>query len=531
VKTDARFRPGLRLVFVGLGLLVLVLAGSGMVLFRAYDNQLIRATEAELYAQGAFVAARYRELLRTELAKTGAGTAFGHAVDERFRKLHGTPPQHVPAHLDLWTDPITPNGTETGPAEKPADAVSTAAGAALLPLIQQGTSMALSGIRVLDHQGVVVASSRGEMGFDRSSRQEVQRVLAGEFVSLLRARVSDSPAPPYSSISRSTGVRVLVGIPVVEQGQVWGAVMLSRTPMSLGKAFYQDRNNLLVMLGVLVVAVALVSALAAAFIVRPLRALIRQVRAVAAGDAEGTRPLARPGTREIHELTLSIATMAQELQKRADYVRGFVAAVSHEFKTPLAALRGTAEVLTDHGTTMDETQRTKFLANLDEDAKRLERQVQALLELARADMGAGSEETTDLLALLHDVESAAQGHRLALTVPSSLPRARIAPQALSAVLATVLGNARTHGGPNVELWVRADGDRLHIDIQDDGPGISPGHAARIFEPFFTTARERGGTGMGLTVARALLRTQGATIDLVPTVKGACFRVSLRAANA
>jgi signal transduction histidine kinase len=317
---------------------------------------------------------------------------------------------------------------------------------------------------------------------------------------------------------------------VVEQGQVWGAVMLSRTPMSLGKAFYQDRNNLLVMLGVLVVAVALVSTLAAAFIVRPLRALIRQVRAVAAGDGEGTRPLARPGTREIHELTLSIATMAEELQKRADYVRGFVAAVSHEFKTPLASLRGTAEVLADHGTTMDEAQRTKFLANLDEDAKRLERQVQALLELARADMGETREETTDVLACLHDLESAAHGHRLALAVPPSLPRARIAPQALSTVLATVLGNARTHGGPNVELRVRTDGDRLHIDIQDDGPGISAGHAARIFEPFFTTARARGGTGMGLTVARALLRTQGATIDLVPTEKGACFRVSLRAAT-
>jgi nitrogen fixation/metabolism regulation signal transduction histidine kinase len=107
--------------------------------------------------------------------------------------------------------------------------------------------------------------------------------------------------------------------------------------MSLGKAFYQDRRNLMVMLGVLVVAVALVSALAAAFIVRPMRALIRQVRAVAAGDVEGSRPVGKPGTREIHELTVSLSAMANELQKRADYVRNFVAAVSHEFKTPIAS--------------------------------------------------------------------------------------------------------------------------------------------------------------------------------------------------
>ena len=515
-----------------LGLLVLVLAGSGMVLFRAYDNQLIRATESELYAQGAFVAARTRELVRAELARAGNPAAFGHPVDERFRKLHTDPPQHVPARLDLWTDPITPNSAEPGPSDRPADEISRAAGAALVPLIQQGTAMALSGIRVLDHQGVVVASSRGEMGLDRSSREEVRRVLAGEFVSLLRARASDSPAPPYSSISRNTGVRVLVGVPVVEQGQVWGAVMLSRTPMSLGKAFYQDRRNLLVMLGVLVAAVALVSALAAAFIVHPMRALIRQMRAVAAGDAEGARPLGHPGTREMHELTVSLAGMASELQKRADYVRNFVAAVSHEFKTPLASLQGTAELLADHGATMDEAQRRKFLANLDEDARRLDKQVQALLDLARADMAAVSSETTDLTALFRDVEAAASARSepLAVRFLSPTPRVRIAPQALSTVVSTALGNARAHGGPHVEITVGTENDLVHVDIQDDGPGISPGNAARIFEPFFTTARERGGTGMGLTVARSLLRAYGGSIDLLPTEKGACFRLSLRAAD-
>jgi signal transduction histidine kinase len=531
LKTPAR--PGLRLVFMVLGLLVLVLAGSGMVLFRAYDNQLIRATESELYAQGAFVAARPRELVRAELAKADNLAAFGHPVEERFRKLHTDPPQHMPARLDLWTDPITPNSAEPGPSDRPADEIARAAGTALVPLIQQGTSMALSGIRVLDHQGVVVASSRGELGLDRSSREEVRRVLAGEFVSMLRARVSDSPAPPYSSISRSTGVRVLVGIPVVEHGQVWGAVLLSRTPMSLGKAFYQDRRNLLVMLGVLVAAVALVSALAAAFIVHPMRALIRQMRAVAAGDAEGARPLGHPGTREMHELTVSLSAMAHELHKRADYVRNFVAAVSHEFKTPLASLQGTAELLADHGATMDEAQRRKFLANLDEDARRLDRQVQALLDLARADMAAVSNQTTDLAVVFRDLETTAGagGESLMVRFLSPVPPIRIAPQALAAVLSTVLGNARNHGGPHVEITVRAENDLIHVDIQDDGPGISPGNVARVFEPFFTTAKDRGGTGMGLTVARSLLRAYGASIDLVPTPKGACFRLSLRAASA
>ncbi len=91
----------------------------------------------------------------------------------------------------------------------------------------------------------------------------------------------------------------------------------------------------------------------------------------------------------------------------------------------------------------------------------------------------------------------------------------------------MLGNARAHGGSNIEIFAQADDETIHVDIQDDGPGITPGNAARVFEPFFATARDRGGTGMGLTVARALLRAYGASLDFVPTEKGARFRLSLQ----
>ena len=67
-----------------------------------------------------------------------------------------------------------------------------------------------------------------------------------------------------------------------------------------------------------------------------------------------------------------------------------------------------------------------------------------------------------------------------------------------------------------------------IDITDDGPGISEANRARIFAPFFTTNRDRGGTGMGLTIARALLRSHGGEIELVPSEKGARFRLTIPA---
>ena len=529
-QSPSRWRPGLRLLFVVLGLLVLVLAGGGLLLFRAYDNQLVRATEAELLSQGAFVGARFREAIQAErIARGRQAEPYGVPIHPRFQSLHTDPPTHVPARLDLWTDSITPSTDQSGPSDKPADAIAIVAGNAITPILMQGTAVSLSGIRVVDFQGIVVASSRGELGHDRSARDEVHRALSGEYVHLLRSRVSDSPAPPYSSISRGTGVRVLVAMPVVAEGRALGAVILSRTPMSLGKAFYQDRYNLMVMAGVLILAVIIVSFLAAAFILRPVRALLRQIRAVAAGDVPGTRPLVHPGTREIQELSTSLSLMSEQLRQRADYIRGFVAAVSHEFKTPLASIRGTVELLAEHGESMDPARRTKFLSNLDEDAQRLDRQVKALLDLARADMLTPRAETTDPGPLLRDL-TGPSGEAFTLTIPDPSPVARISPEALSAVLATVIENAQVHGGKHIDLRMEHAGGFIHIHLHDDGPGISPGNAARVFEPFFTTARDRGGTGMGLTIARALLRAHGGDIDLLPSEKGAHFRVSLRSAG-
>jgi len=63
-------------------------------------------------------------------------------------------------------------------------------------------------------------------------------------------------------------------------------------------------------------------------------------------------------------------------------------------------------------------------------------------------------------------------------------------------------------------------------VEDDGPGVSPGNAARVFDPFFTTARDRGGTGLGLAIVRALIAAHGGTIALVPSARGAAFQIGL-----
>jgi hypothetical protein len=89
---------------------------------------------------------------------------------------------------------------------------------------------------IVDHQGIVVATSRGELGLSLAHREEVVRALAGERVRILRVRISDEPAPPLEAVSRGNRVRLFVALPVVHAGRVLGAVVLSRTPVELQKA-------------------------------------------------------------------------------------------------------------------------------------------------------------------------------------------------------------------------------------------------------------------------------------------------------
>lgn len=102
-------------------------------------------------------------------------------------------------------------------------------------------------------------------------------------------------------------------------------------------------------------------------------------------------------------------------------------------------------------------------------------------------------------------------------------------EALESVLANLIDNARCHAGAGARVTVtlRAEGERAILRIADDGPGISPTNAGLIFAPFFTTARERNGTGLGLTIARGLVEAHGGSIALLPSERGAVFEIGLR----
>ncbi|NMO19553.1 two-component sensor histidine kinase [Pyxidicoccus fallax] len=528
---DRRARPRLWMVFAAVGVAGFVLTLAGLSFVRVYDNQLIRQTETELIAQGAVVAEVYRSVLRQQVDPAHYGRVstarwpYPVPDDKRLRPI-------LPS-LKASDAPLPPDETPE-PSHLPAERHAREAGTLLSPMLEQVRATTLAGIRVVDSEGVVVASSSAELlGTSLADRPEVQRALQGEPTSVLRRRYAEPEDTPLASLSRDTGIRVSVALPVLEGERVWGAVVLARTPMTFAKAMYADRWNLTATGLVLLGAVGLMSLAAAALVGRPVRALVKQTRAIAASAPSGFEPVARPVVAELAELSEALAGMATALRDRNQYIRSFAANVSHEFKTPLASIQGAVELLRDSADVMSPEQRARFLANVDADARRLTRLVQRLLELARADSMTATPARVELAPLLEGLATRARAEGVAdvqvTPGPAGLAVALPA-EVLDDVLWQLVTNARQHGGEGVRVGLAVESDGagpVRVVVRDNGRGISEANQARIFDAFFTTARERGGTGLGLTIAQSMLRAFGAGLELLPSQAqgtGATFAV-------
>lgn len=528
-----RWRPRLSTVLILIHLVILVLPLGGIAVLRVYESALIRQTESELIAQGVFVGSAYRTLFERAVRGLRTPAPYGRALTHAEPSTDPSSPWRPQlVRLDLAQDPVFPAPPEPEPTDARADPVARAVGRELEPVLRDAQVTTLAGMRVIDHQGVIVATTGNDLGRSMLNHDEARRALTGEYVSLMRRRGSQAPPPPLDSISRGARIRVAVAVPILRGERVIGAVALLRTPANIQQAMRGKRRELIAAAGVLLGTVLALSLFTALTISRPVRALIGQARRAARGETGAIVPLARPGTREIAELSETVAAMARALEERARYIRDFASHVSHEFKTPLTAIRGTVELMRDHGADMEPAQRDRFLALLDGDAERLDRLVRRLLELARADMATPAAEGAE--CTLHGVfeglarRYADRGLRIGVTLPEAPLRVALPAETLDSILASLLDNVRQHGGEGAQAALRAhrgEGE-VRIEVADDGAGISANHAARIFEPFFTTARGAGNTGLGLSIVRALLQAHGGRIRHVPTPRGTCFEITL-----
>jgi len=205
----------------------------------------------------------------------------------------------------------------------------------------------------------------------------------------------------------------------------------------------------------------------------------------------------------------------------------FVAAVSHELKTPLTAIRMYAEMLRD-GMVPSEEKRQSYLASITAEAERLSRLIGNVLEFSRLERGARKTEPrrADPTPLLREAAALLRPHaegagfRVAFEVEPALPAVRFERDALLQVLFNLVDNAVKygHGGEAVvELAARAAGADVEIRVRDHGPGVAPEHLGRIREPFYRgedeLTRRSQGSGIGLALVAGLIEEMGGTLSL------------------
>jgi len=525
-----RHWPALRLRTILFSVLLFAAAMPGLsaLFLRVYENTLVRQTEAELVAQGAALAAVAAERY------PGADTAPPPPAPpsrDFYAASPASPYRPEPTTIDLSASPVLPERPVPRRAARPVQPDAVATAAALAPVIARTTRTTLASILVLDRTGLIAGGA--EAGGDLSSLPEVRTALGGAPRTVFRVNGDGHPVYAFEWLSRASDLRLHHARPILVGDKVVGVLLLSRSPRSLFRGIYEDRGKIILgvvgIFGLLVVLSGLISR----GVTRPIEALSEASRGLAEGG--GVMP-ETPSTAavEIRALYEDFRAMAARIERRSRYLRDFAAAVSHEFKTPLAGIAGATELLQDHFETMSAKDRKRFLANIAADGERLSQLVTRLLDLARADMAApDAAAATDLAPAVHRAADgeASPAFKVVVDLPSGLPRVAVPDATLETAITVLLQNSRQAGAGQARVTAALLDDQVALTVTDDGPGVPAADRERLFEPFFTSRRATGGTGLGLSIARSLLAASQATIDLAPTEGGARFELLLpRAAD-
>lgn len=511
-------RLHLRTIIFGTLLLVAALPGVGAVFLRVYENALVRRTEAELVAQGAAIAASAALLWPTS---TPTPPPASPAVTNSRYEI-------VPTEVDLNDAPILPVRPDPLPTSLAPDLAAQGVADRLAPAIAETQLATLASVRLLNDKAILLNGD--QPGLRLAAADEVREALAGRTATRLRRLHRNQRDMPLDWLSRAENLRLHHARPIRVQGRIVGVILVSRSPPPLFAGMAEDWGKISIAVVAILLTLIFLTALLARTIVRPIERLSAATRAVAAGRSNFPDD---PSLRviEIETLYAEFRSMADGIRRRSRYLRDFAASLSHEFKTPLAGITGGLELIEDHGSTMSEAERQRFLANMRADADRLSRLTGRLMELAKADMRApdGSAKC-DAAPALAQVADGYRGDAFAimLDVP---PKTAVALDAetFTAIASVLIDNARQAGATGLAISATPDADSHAFTFADDGPGVPPADRSRIFDTFFTSRREAGGTGLGLAIARSLAESAGGSLTLDDGGPGATFRLVLPAA--
>jgi two-component system sensor histidine kinase KdpD len=247
--------------------------------------------------------------------------------------------------------------------------------------------------------------------------------------------------------------------------------------------------------------------------------------------------LARQGALAIERVSLASDAEAAELRARTEAMRSsLLSSVSHDLRTPLAAITGAASALTNGAPGLDAAQRDDLAETIFEESARLERLVGNLLEMTRLASGALAVKREWVPAeelvggVLTRLEGALTGRAIKTNVAAGLPLLSVDPALFEQVLMNLVDNAVKHtpAGTPIEIGAHAVPGGVAIEVRDRGPGIAAGSEESVFEKFRRGSEaDPAGSGLGLAICRGIVEAHGGTIAVAAREGGgAVFTIVL-----
>lgn len=365
-------------------------------------------------------------------------------------------------------------------------------------------------ISITDARGIVVYDSMGrDVGRDNSRWNDVYRTLRGEY------GARSSPATPGDE----EHTVMHVAAPIRDGDELIGVLTLSQPNETFEPFIAASQRNIMRRGGWLIGLSALIGLLMTWWLMRGINRLNRYAQAVSAGERAPPLPARRD---EIGDLGRAVETMRRKLEGKA-YVEQYVQSLTHEMKSPLAAIRGAAELLQEP---LPEAERQRFAHNIRTQEQRLTETIDKLLALAEVEQHGWLQklEPVNVASLLtesgEDVSAKLAASELALSVDVQDQQATVQgdPYLLRQAVSNLLDNAIAFSpaGGTISLSSSAVDRHIEIRIADEGPGVPDYARDRVFERFYSLARPSTGlrsSGLGLPFVREVARLHGGEAEL------------------
>lgn len=353
-------------------------------------------------------------------------------------------------------------------------------------------------VYVTDARGTVrFDSSDTAMGQDYSQWRDVARTLRGEYGARATREVQQDDR---------TSV-MYVAAPVLHDGRIIGVLTVAK-PLSTIQAFVDRAERKILLNGLLLLALSVaVGVVVTLWVVHGVRQLRRYANAV----EQGRHPVVPRISGELGELARAMEAMRVRLESR-EYIENYVRALTHELKSPVAAIRGAGELLHDD---LPQSARHEFSDLVMAQTQRLQHLVDQMLELSKLEHRAPAFDRQHIVlaGFLERLRTRAQPgeatHKVDIRVSPPSATVLAEPAMLELALNNLLDNARAFAPPGSTIAVQA-GPGM-VAVQDEGPGVDDYALEKIGERFFSTVRPDGqtkGSGLGLAIVRQIMQLHG-----------------------